>query len=93
MLQKKVAKAAERQRRSDERRRAEEVEEEERENREQAKRAASVINAMLPIAPIDARLEVDLEADDDSDGNDEEFNVNTLKLGRYSMRSSRFVAH
>jgi len=87
-LRKKADRAAERQRRSDERHRAEEASE--------LKRAyASVRTVTLsPSPPIDSQLEIDLEADDSSDRDDADLlEAHTLHFGRNQMRSSRIPAH
>lgn len=91
-LRKKVEKAIDRCRRSDERRQVEE------ETAEKNRQAASLSYVLLPHTltslPSDGKLEVDLEADDDSDDDIEaDYIVNTLQLGKYQMRGSRLLAH
>ncbi|GAB1736571.1 hypothetical protein NU219Hw_g8199t1 [Hortaea werneckii] len=85
----RVEKAAERERRSDERRRAqEEIEERERKSGHQL---SNTEKQLTTFPPSDVKLEVDLEADD-SDGDESDFNAG-FDLGHFQMRSTRLLAH
>ncbi|GAB7361661.1 hypothetical protein MBLNU230_g1711t1 [Neophaeotheca triangularis] len=93
-IEEKAAKEAGRRRRSEERHRQEEA----RKAKERDAKKSSggqVNNAVVTTfanVPNDGHLEID--DDDDSDDGDGEFNIETLKMGRFhGLRSTRLTAH
>jgi len=92
-LEKRVEKAAERQRRSNERRR---IDEEANKKTQQAK-TSSTEQILASFIPSDGTLEVDLEAEgsdeDEDDDEDCEFDLKGYDMGNFQMRSSRVLAH
>jgi len=88
-LKKKAEKAAERQRRSNDRRRAEDDANEKK--RLQAN-TSSTEQILASFMPSDGKLEVDLEADD-SEEDDGEYEMKGFDFGKYQMQSSRLLAH
>ncbi|KAF2772735.1 hypothetical protein EJ03DRAFT_333814 [Teratosphaeria nubilosa] len=89
VLKKRAEEAAERHRRDDERRRDDE---EDRRNRTSAALSLQKVPSLVSSLPSDGKLEVDLEADDDSDG-DDDFLADAMQLGKYQMRTTRLLAH
>ena len=93
-LKKRAEKAAERQRRDDERRKAEAEDDEQNlpeDNPSDEKLLAADNPFMSPTL-----LEVDIEADDSDGGDDDggsQFAMSVMKSGRYQMRSSTLAAH